>query len=342
MVRTKTKDMFKTKKVNKDKIQTRKWIGTRNFKNVKLTSSPFEFLKSFYSRSDSEYLVGQEEIGEEGGNNHIQFFFILKKKERLSYLKKLDHESHFKPIFKDNGVSEYCMKEETRVSGPWSFGVKSMITESGKVKYDWSEIKKKMKEGKYDEVPDYLYVQSYNKMKTIRSDNVIKLNTEDFTKRVRVYFISGKSGIGKTTFSKYMIGKEYFNLVKFTGDFWIGTSEDCDVCLYDDFRDSHLTESEFINFIDYNKHIFNIKHGQQINNYRLIIFTSTQRLNDLFRQSTEQKEQWLRRTREIFLDDDYFTNMSTNFDNFKLLFFKYISKLLLNNLIKYIDHKQNN
>lgn len=342
MVRTKTKNMFKTKKINKDKIQTRKWIGTRNFKNVKLLVKPIEFLKSFFYKSNSEYLVGQEEKGEEGGNNHIQFFFILKKKERLSYLKKIDHESHFKPVFKDNGVSEYCMKEETRLSGPWTFGVKSVITESGRTKYDWSEIKKKMKEGKYDEVPDHLYVQSYNKMKTIRSDSIINLKVEDFHKNIKVYFISGVSGIGKTRMSQFMIGKEYFNLVKFTGDFWIGTSETCEVCLYDDFRDSHLTESEFINFIDYNKHIFNIKHGQQINNYRLIIFTSTQRLNDLFRQSTEQKQQWIRRIHEIYLDEEYFTNMSTKFDNFKLLFSIYIFKLFLSNLINYIDYKQNN
>lgn len=31
---------------------------------------------------------------------------------------------HITPIVKDNGVKEYCMKNDTRVDGPWEFGVR--------------------------------------------------------------------------------------------------------------------------------------------------------------------------------------------------------------------------
>ena len=51
---------------------------------------------------------------------------------------------------------------------------------------------------------------------------------------------------------------------------------DSPIALYDDFRDSHMKPSEFINFIDYNVHGLNIKNGEIQNNYKYIIITSVQ------------------------------------------------------------------
>ena len=39
-------------------------------------------------------------------------------------MKKHDSRAHFVPVKRDNGASEYCLKEETRLEGPWEFGVK--------------------------------------------------------------------------------------------------------------------------------------------------------------------------------------------------------------------------
>lgn len=33
-------------------------------------------------------------------------------------------EIHIESVYRDNGADEYCLKEETRVDGPWEFGVK--------------------------------------------------------------------------------------------------------------------------------------------------------------------------------------------------------------------------
>lgn len=64
-------------------------------------------------------------------------------------------------------------------------------------------------------------------------------------------------------------------MVKFENGFWngIGNSK---CCIYDDFRDSHMKPSEFINFIDYNKHQLNVKGSYKLNNYEFIIITSVQ------------------------------------------------------------------
>lgn len=33
-------------------------------------------------------------------------------------------KSHFEVVKYDNGASDYCLKEDTRVEGPWEFGLK--------------------------------------------------------------------------------------------------------------------------------------------------------------------------------------------------------------------------
>jgi len=39
-------------------------------------------------------------------------------------LKKICSKAHFEQVKFNNGADDYCMKEDTRVEGPWSFGVK--------------------------------------------------------------------------------------------------------------------------------------------------------------------------------------------------------------------------
>ena len=69
---------------------------------------------------------------------------------------------------------------------------------------------------------------------------------------------------------------------------------------YDEFRDSHMKASEFINLIDYNKHIMNIKGSQVMNNYKLIIITSLFHPKKIYNNMTEEaREQWLRRIKII-------------------------------------------
>lgn len=37
-------------------------------------------------------------------------------------MKKICKYTHWEPVSKDNGAADYCMKEETRLQGPWTFG----------------------------------------------------------------------------------------------------------------------------------------------------------------------------------------------------------------------------
>lgn len=62
----------------------------------------------------------------------------LNKKATLKAMKKHDPSAHFEVVRRDNGASAYCMKEETRVDGPWEFGKRPLNPAS---KTDWKLIK---------------------------------------------------------------------------------------------------------------------------------------------------------------------------------------------------------
>ena len=48
------------------------------------------------------------------------------------------------------------MKEETRLEGPWEFGVKPVERNS---KADWEEVKQHAKAGDLDKIPADIYVK---------------------------------------------------------------------------------------------------------------------------------------------------------------------------------------
>jgi len=51
----------------------------------------------------------------------------------MSVLQKLA-KGHFEPVKVNNGADDYCMKEDTRVEGPWEFGTRPVKRNS---KTDW-------------------------------------------------------------------------------------------------------------------------------------------------------------------------------------------------------------
>ena len=88
-------------------------------------------------------------------------------------------------------------------------------------------------------------------------------------------------------------------MIKHEGDFWNGTGS-AKIAIYDEFRDSSMKPSEFINFIDYNVHTLNIKGGSIINRYELIIITSVQNPKYIYSNvGDEPRKQWLRRMEVI-------------------------------------------
>ena len=158
------------------------------------------------------------------------------------------------------------------------------------------------------EIPGVLY-NTYNRIKNERRN---RISLGSWRKRIQVYYIQGPSKIGKSEKAEELIrtwyndrGVEdedemYFDELKFDQNgFYAGVNQDfpTEVAVFDDFRAGQMKPEEFINLIDYRVHNMNIKGGSWKNRYKLIIFTSVQRLSSIYRnvEDYERREQWERR-----------------------------------------------
>lgn len=136
-----------------------------------------------------------------------------------------------------------------------------------------------------------------------------KININEWHKKVKVVYIWGDSGLGKSlsvTRTLIFNHESEFDEIKHIGEFWHGIGGDCveGVAVYDDFRDSDMKASEFVNFIDYNIHNLNYKGGSAKNKYHLIIITSTQDPTEIYKNvKGEPRKQWLRRMKIINLNN---------------------------------------
>lgn len=150
--------------------------------------------------------------------------------------------------------------------------------------------------------PDDLDWRMYNTWNKIHNAPK-KMRVSDWHKEVEVIYIQGASGVGKSKRAHDIMiekGVEEFDEVKHINGFWHGLTDGKGCAVYDDFRGSHMSASEFINFIDYNVHSLNIKGGSVRNEYNLIIITSIQRIDEIYRNIPEEaREQWVRRVRVV-------------------------------------------
>ena len=140
--------------------------------------------------------------------------------------------------------------------------------------------------------PKKLYFDEYDVWLNIHSNMNCEFNTKDMKKKVEVYYIFGPSGVGKTKTAYDIIANERkgkyekikFNRVSYNNYCWNGVSDKCEIALYDDFVDD-INPIEFKHFINHDKQLLNTQNGYMKNNYKLIIITSTQNPQDLFKDS---------------------------------------------------------
>lgn len=261
-------------------------------------------LKSF------QYCRVVEHIGQSEKHYHM-FLQLNTCLNRLS-TKKL-HGAHIQPRIEGLGGSnkkllKYINCEDNH---PNHVGVTAvLIDEIGEYKEQGGNNRWTIQNIRECDDDSEIPAQLYNIRKKIKLEDNNKLSINDFRKKVKVYYIQGPSGIGKTEKALQLINDlqhmygEFFNEVKYINSFWTGCTDGCKIALYDDWRDSHMFPSEFINFIDYNKHNMNIKGGYIKNNYELIIITSILHIDDIYsefnqKNNFEPSKQWKRRVEVI-------------------------------------------
>lgn len=148
-----------------------------------------EYLEKFHKASGATYTCGQLEKAK---TPHIQFFVNFKAPTRCAKLKKIDNRLHIDVVKINNGAHDYCMKEDTRLEGPFEFGKKPMQRNN---KTDWTKIKQLAQAGDLDAIPEDIYIKHYRSLTQIKKDHIKVADDTESTKGIWIY---GRSGIGKS------------------------------------------------------------------------------------------------------------------------------------------------
>lgn len=268
---------------------------TKSSKGFQLTCNEIDKLGEVleYLRSlKPNYLLAAKEEAPTTGHKHAHIYAQFVNARRLS-IKKLAG-AHVEKCFGSPQQNVDYVKKGGDI-----------VAEEGELRkkggHTIAEVKK-MSAAERAELP----VQLYNIVSKIAAEEAKEISVEDYYKEREVYYIYGESGAGKTREAIKMLkerGIKTFNEIKCVNGFWHGVTESDGAALYDDFRYSHMSASEFINFIDYNRHTFNVKGGTVRNNYKLILITSIQRPDELYPALTEKDaepmKQWMRRLKKI-------------------------------------------
>ena len=271
---------------NSDK--SRGWCITIN----ELHEMYFTILKSLPYR----YLcIGGQEVAPSTGHLHNHAFIYFKNPRSFNSMKKKLGTCHIEAQRGTNyQAQQYTIKDSPA------------IFEDGEIPHQGAQTcnAEELKVMPTDEL-----IETYGKnwQTFFNAKNMLnsRMKLKDLYKpNVEVIYIWGPSEYGKSLFAKRLISKkfgddEYVDDIKHIDSFWHNVHSEGGVALYDDFRDSDLNASEFVRFIDYNRHALNIKGGSIINNYTYIVITSIQSPFEIYPNSSEPNHQWLRRMKLI-------------------------------------------
>ena len=234
------------------------------------------------------YMVAARETAPTTGHKHAHIYVQFPNTRRLS-LKKLCG-AHVEKCFASPEQNIKYVKKDGDI-----------VCEEGAPRLNYMPSLKQVKDmspAQRDGLPAILF----NIVQKINTEEKKYIKGTEYHKDVAVYYVYGDSGSGKTKYSIEHIGDRLFNEVKYDGNFWHGVTEDCDIALYDDWRDSHMKPAEFINFIDYNRHIMNVKGGSVRNNYKEIYITSVQPPEEIYHNiDGEPRKQWERRMKIVHI-----------------------------------------
>lgn len=146
-----------------------------------------------YDRVKASYVVGQLEKGKEG-TIHLQFLVYTQRKVRASAFKKLDHRLHIEVCRNARDASKYCKKEETRIQGPWEFGVEPQWNQDRREKF--AVAKQQAINREFDQIDPALYVRYCKSFHYIADQHQ---TLDKVTAENRGIWIYGESGTGKTS-----------------------------------------------------------------------------------------------------------------------------------------------
>lgn len=192
-------------------------------------------------------------------------------------MKKICQETHWEPVVRDNGAADYCMKEDTRVEGPFEFGTKPVRRNK---KRDLKALNKEIlrlgpiescKEGLIDVRKfklAYASIMLYKLMDTKLSP--VPLGSQ---------YHWGATGTGKSLHCRTIFGNNMF--VK-SNDIWWDGYEGQETVLIDELGPQQISGHHLKIWADHYPFKAAIKGGQLLIRPLRIVITSNFQLGEVY------------------------------------------------------------
>lgn len=244
-------------------MKGRTWLCTLN--------NPDITLEKVHLLTEARYTIGQLEKGE-NGTLHLQFFQNFETSVRLAHYKKRLPEAHCELVKVNNGADRYCMKEETRVEGPWEFGEKPLQRNS---RSDWDDVYLKAKRGQIEDIPKDILVRCYSNIKKIEKDNLVIKDSDG----LRGLWIYGESGVGKSRYARDTYPGAY---PKLCNKWWDGYMNQKYVIMDDIGLEHKVLGQQLKIWSDRYGCILENKGGAMTSSYEKFIVTSQYSIEEIF------------------------------------------------------------
>lgn len=236
----------------------------------------------------AQYLVFQKERGE-SGTDHFQGYVYFKGKQRMSYLKKLNSRAHWEVRRGTHDEAyAYCTKEDTRIDGPFEFGIAP--NQQGKrtdieLLFDGVKAGKPLKE--LAEEHTNVYVRYHKAVLHLKG-----MYFEKRTEKPLVCWYYGETGTGKTRKAFEENPDAYFKDMS-NGKWWDGYEQQSCV-VFDDMRKDIFKLHELLRILDRYPLQVEYKGGSIPFNSPKIIITSCYHPAKMY-ETNENIQQLLRR-----------------------------------------------
>jgi len=251
------------------------WLCTWNNPN----GSAKDMLEWVYLDTHADYLVGQLERGTEG-TPHLQFYVHYARCVRITHITKKFPSIHCEKVKRDNGASSYCMKEDTRVEGPFTFGTVPVRRNS---KTDWEQVRTLAKQGKLDEIPAQIYTAHYGNLQRIKKDHMVMPPASTELKGVWIY---GPSGIGKSFTARQSYPEAY---PKLCNKWWDGYQGQENVIMDDIGPEHECLAQQLKIWADHYPCILETKGGAMPSAFTKFVVTSQYKIEEIFKDEKTQE-----------------------------------------------------
>ncbi|QDJ95235.1 replication-associated protein [Capybara virus 14_cap1_266] len=222
--------------------QSKYWIFTANN-----PSAAFVF-----DGENVSYAVYQLESAPTTGTEHFQGFICFQKKRTFGSVKSYFDTLGFPGIHIDrarakdlNKARDYCMKEDTRIEGPWEFGEWTQKARGQGARSDLLEIKTELDEGaSISDIAENHFASWVRYGKSFQEYKTLKSTVR--TWKTKVVYIYGPTGTGKSRCAFERWPDAY---IKEKGKWWDGYTGE-ETIILDDFDGSWFTASETKRILD--------------------------------------------------------------------------------------------